>query len=162
MLSKLLKPQTIVVNIESTDKDMLFAELLEVLVRENPSIDRDDAMDALLLREAQMNTCICKGVAVPHAVCDCVASTVVALGLSREGVDYGADGIAAEIGVSGFQDALVHIVIMILGERDSAEHRLKILTSCANILQKAGFYQRVLAAQTADEVLRVIADYETE
>jgi len=162
MLSSVLKPQTILVDIESTDKDSLFAELLEVLVRSNPSIDRTEAMDALLTREQQMNTCICKGVAVPHAVCESASGAVVALGISRKGVDYGIDFDSELSSPVAFNDSLVHIVIMMLGGREHTSGRLNILTSCADILRKPGFCSDIMTAKTADDVLRTICTYEND
>lgn len=72
MLSDLIKPENVIVELESTDKDSLFAELTENLVRTNENLDRDEIFRALSEREEQMNTCIMKGIAVPHACCSCV------------------------------------------------------------------------------------------
>ncbi|MGP1459379.1 MAG: PTS sugar transporter subunit IIA [Treponema sp.] len=162
MLSSFLKPQTILVDIESSDKDSLFAELLETLVRSNPSIDRTEAMDALIAREEQMNTCICKGVAVPHAVCDSASDAVVALGISRKGIDYGIDFDSGGLNANSFDDSLVHIVIMMLGGRENTAGRLNILTSCADILRKPGFCSDIMSAKSADDVMRTIWAYEND
>ena len=161
-MSSFLKPHSILVDIESTDKDSLFSELLEVLIRSNPSINRDEALDALIAREDQMNTCICKGVAVPHAVCDSVNGAVVALGLSRQGIDYDVDFDVEGLGAASFKDNLVHIVLMILGGRTNTAERLNILTACADIIQKQGFCDRIMAAKSADDVMRIIHAYETD
>jgi len=112
--------------------------------------------------EQQMNTCICKGVAVPHAVCDSASGAVVALGISRKGVDYGIDFDSELSSPVAFNDSLVHIVIMMLGGREHTSGRLNILTSCADILRKPGFCSDIMTAKTADDVLRTICTYEND
>ena len=88
MLSHLLTPANIKADLESAEKDEVFEEMIEMIVASQPSVDRQDALNALMQREAQQTTGIIPGIAVPHAQCASVHGTALALGLSRTGVEY--------------------------------------------------------------------------
>ncbi|MDE5899037.1 MAG: PTS sugar transporter subunit IIA [Treponemataceae bacterium] len=156
MLSDVIKPENIVIDLESTDKDVLFAEMIEALVRLYPSIDRDEALAALEDRECKANTCVMPGIAVPHAGCRSVQETVAVLGISRDGVDYEVSGGAAD------GSPLVHVVVMLLFELGNAERHLQILADCASVLRVPEFYRSVLSAKSAQDVCSVIRECEAE
>lgn len=158
MLSDLIKPENVVIELESTDKDSLFAELTENLVRTNGNLDRNEIFNALSVREEQMNTCIMKGVAVPHACCSCVEKPLIAVGLSASGIDYEIEGT----GTKNYSDSLVHVVFMLLFEQENAERHLHVLADCARLLNIPGFYKSVLCAKSAQEVCNIIQDFEYE
>lgn len=158
MLSDLIKPENVIIELESTDKDSLFAELAENLVRANATLDREEIFRALSAREEQMNTCIMKGIAVPHACCSCVEKPLVALGLSASGIDYEVEGT----GTKNYSDSLVHMVFMLLFEQGNAEHHLHVLADCARLLHIPGFYKAIMSAKTSQEVCDVIRDFECE
>ncbi len=158
MLSDLIKVENVIVKLESTDKDSLFAELTENLVRTNTNLDRYEILDSLFAREEQMNTCIMKGIAVPHTFCSCIKKPLVALGLSVPGIDYEIAGTSSK----DYSASLVHLVIMILFEKGNAERHLRILADCARVLRIPGFYNSVLKAETAQQVCNIIRDYEFE
>ena len=88
MLSSFISPASIKVALESTEKEECFAELLEVLVAENPDINRREAMTALVAREEKMSTAVFPFVAVPHALCSSAGDTLVAVGISRSGIEF--------------------------------------------------------------------------
>ncbi len=157
MLSDLIRPENILLGLESTEKDMLFAEMLEVLIRAQPSISREEAEAALLKREEQASTRVMRGIAVPHANCPSAKRTAAALGISYSGIDYDADSASRD---ESSGDPLVHIVIMILFEQGNSEEHLHILADCARVLSSPDFYKSVLAARTVQEVHDLIREYE--
>ena len=108
MFCDYVKTENIIVNLESADKDCLFAEMTEVLVRSTPGLDRDEVISSLVSREEQMNTCVMKGVAVTHAECSSVSAPVIAIGISGSGVDYDIDGVSSK----DFNESLIHVVFM--------------------------------------------------
>ena len=149
MFSSLLKPENIILERESTEKDVLFAEMVENIVTTHPSVNRSEALAALTERENKMNTCIKSGIAVPHASCTSVTYPVVSIGISRGGIDYEVEGGAAP----DSEESRVHLVIMILFEQGNTERHLHILAECAHILQTPAFYQTALTAGSASEII---------
>ncbi|MBD5408793.1 MAG: PTS sugar transporter subunit IIA [Treponema sp.] len=157
MLSDFVKLENVILNLESDSKDVLFAEMVENLVRENPVIDRKEAISAIESREQKQNTCIMTGVAVPHASCVTVKSPVVSIGVSKEGIDYEVSNDFATDG-----NSRVHLVILILFEPGNAELHLKILAELAQLLRFDTFYQTALTASSAKELIDAIKTMEKE
>ena len=88
MISNILMPENIKINMESTEQEECIAELVEKLVATNPEIDRNQVLSSLLAREEQMSTAIYPFVAVPHAVCKNLKNTSIAIGISRSGIEF--------------------------------------------------------------------------
>jgi nitrogen PTS system EIIA component len=149
MLSKLITPANIKVNLESTEKDEVFEELLEVIVAAQPGINRQEALKALLAREEKMSTGIIPGIAVPHTICNCVKGTVAAIGLSREGIEY-----------ASLDGGPVHFIIMLLFEQGATEAHLQMMKDVADILQHRGFINVIMEKKTSQAVYDAICDYE--
>ena len=103
MLETFFKPQLINVNLESSDKDELFEEMVELFARGDCGIDRQEALDALIAREEKMTTGIIPSVAIPHASAPSVKGGFGAIGISRAGIEYGS-----------LDAKPVHVVFMLL------------------------------------------------
>ncbi len=144
-LTELLDESVINVELESIDKDEVFAEMVEMLVRVGRLGDRDAALDAIRSREAMATTGIGSGVAVPHGKSPTVGQLTGALGISREGIDYEAT-----------DDEPVHVVFLVLAEANNPGPHVECLGEIARLLQVQGFYDRLRRAESAEEALTVI------
>ncbi|HPH03713.1 MAG TPA: PTS sugar transporter subunit IIA [Spirochaetota bacterium] len=129
----------------SEDKDELFAELVEVLVRARPGLDREAILKAIREREVKMSTGIGKGIAIPHGKTNVVDDLCGVIGISRKGVEY--DALDGEP---------VHVVFMLLAPMTSAGRHIKALQKIANLMKDRGCYQRLCDAKTAAEVWQLI------
>lgn len=158
MLSDIIKAENVLLNLESQSKDDLFYEMVEVAVRNGISINRDEVIGSLFDREEKMNTCIKRGVGVPHANCDSVKDPVLIIGISTGGIDYDV----VPVGDDAYQKSLVHVVLMFLFEKDNAGRHLKILSDCAKVLQVPDFLHSVLSAKTEEEVVCTIKNLEVD
>jgi mannitol/fructose-specific phosphotransferase system IIA component (Ntr-type) len=151
MLSKLITPANIKVDLESTEKDEVFEELLEVIVAAQPGISRQEALEALDIREEKMSTGIIPGIAVPHAVCDSVHGAVAAVGLSHSGIEYASlDGTP------------VNFVIMLLFAEGDTESHLQTMKDVASVLQHPDFMKVIMAKKTPQEVYDALCNFEME
>ena len=158
MLSDIVKAENIILNLESEFKDDLFHEMVEVAVRQDRTINREEVICALEEREEKLNTCVKTGVAVPHANCDSVRNTVLIVGISASGIDYET----ARVGDQSYEKSRVHVVLMLLFEKGNAGHHLKVLSDCARVLQAPEFVHSVLSAKTAEEVCYAIRNLEVD
>lgn len=144
-LSHVLDESVVNVHLESEDKEEVFAELVELLVRVGRIEDRESALEAILTREDMATTGIGNGLAVPHGKCASVHSVVAALGISREGIDYdAADG------------GPVHVVFLVLAEAGNPAPQVECLGEIARLIQIQGFSERLCRAESADEALAII------
>ena len=102
-LRDLLDEATVKVPLESVDKEECLEEMVDLLVRSGRISDRQEALQALMQREAQATTGIGKGIALPHGKIDSISELVVALGTSKEGIEF-----------DSVDDELVHFVVLLL------------------------------------------------
>lgn len=141
MLETFFKPELINVNLESSDKDELFEEMVELFARGDCGVDRKEALDALIAREEKMTTGIIPSVAIPHASCPSVKSGFGAIGISREGIEYGS-----------LDAKPVHVVFMLLFGSDGTALHLKVMQQLALILKNPEAASRLAEKKTAREV----------
>ncbi|MCK9169116.1 MAG: PTS sugar transporter subunit IIA [Treponema sp.] len=151
MLGKLITPANIKVDLESTEKDEVFEELLEVIIAAQPEIDRQEALESLNAREEKMSTGIIPGIAVPHAVCDSVHGIVTAIGVSRGGIEY-----------ASLDGSPVHFIIMMLFQQGETESHLQTMRDIAAVLQHPDFIKVIMEKKTAQEVYDALCDFEME
>ena len=155
MLSSFVTPSVIKLGLESSEKEESFAELLELLVAENPKLNRKEAMEALIQREDKMSTAVLPFVAVPHALCTSAGNTLVAMGISREGIEFEAPDPAADS-----RHPVVNIIFEILFEEKDTETHLQVLRDILELVSKPDFVKNVLQAKSSQEVYDLIESME--
>jgi len=144
-LSDLLDESVVKVRLESEEKEELFAEMVELLVRAGRIENRERALRAILAREEMATTGIGNGLAVPHGKDASIKTLTAALGISKSGIDYDAtDGEA------------VYVVFLVLAEVNNPGPHVQCLGEIARLLQMPGFYERLRRAETAEEALATI------
>lgn len=149
MLSHLLTPANINADLESAEKDEVFEEMLEMIVASQPTLDRQDALNALMQREALQSTGIIPGIAVPHAQCASMRGTALALGLSRNGVEY-----------DSFDGSPVNFIIMMLFAEGDTESHLQTMKDAANLLQAPDFLKTIMEKKTPQEIFDAVCNFE--
>ena len=155
MLSSFISPSSIKVALESTEKEECFAELLEVLVAKNPEINRKEAMTALIAREEKMSTAVFPFVAVPHALCSSAGDTLVAVGISRQGIEF--DSPEPE---KNPEHPVVNVIFEILFEEKDTQTHLDVLRDILQLVSNPDFVKNVLQAKTSQEVYDIIENME--
>ena len=156
MLSDFIKPDNIIVNLESEDKEECFAELLEVLVAKNPGLDRRTALEALIAREDKKSTAVFPYVAVPHAVSDSLTKTVVAIGISHSGIEF--EPVNSE---ENNKNPIVNVIFEILFDETDTEGHLHVLRDILKLVIQPDFVKTVLNAKSAKEVYNYIVSLES-
>jgi Kef-type K+ transport system membrane component KefB/mannitol/fructose-specific phosphotransferase system IIA component (Ntr-type) len=143
-LSDYLKPELLEPELKGTKKTEIICELLELLASRGLVRDIDQASKAVLDREAQMSTGMEEGIAIPHGRTDAVDNLVCALGIKREGVDFGsADGKPSRI------------FLLVLTPQTGADPYLQFVVSVMRVLDAQG-RARVLSAKTREELHEIL------
>ncbi|MBP5158479.1 MAG: PTS sugar transporter subunit IIA [Treponema sp.] len=148
-LQKVFPPESIILDLESSEKEELFEEMLQNICSRLPDVDRDEARAALLAREAKMSTGIIPGVAVPHGSIDTVKGVAGAIGISRKGIDYDA-----------IDKKPVHYVFMLLGNSSDNAGHLETLRKIAILLINPSFISKVSEASSAGDIWDMLGDGE--
>lgn len=145
-LRKALTKDSIKLDLESTSKSGVIEELLDLLVASGKINDRKTALKALLEREKKMSTGMQKGIAIPHAKTDMVDSIVAAIGVKKEGVNFGAlDGQPS------------NIFILTLSPAKRAGPHIQFLAEVSRMLNNDEVRNRVLQANSRNEIIEMLA-----
>ena len=155
MIRDLLTCNQIKIDLESSEKEECFAELLEVLVAKNPEINRKEAMNALIAREEKMSTAVFPFVAVPHALCSSAGDTLVAVGISRPGIEFDSPDPEANP-----EHPVVNVIFEILFEERDTETHLHLLRDILQLVSNPDFVKNLTQAKTSQEVYDIIESME--
>ena len=146
-LASLLDASTIRVPLESTFKDEVIAELVELLVRAGKLNDRQRVLDALYERETKGSTGIGNGVAIPHARDSQLGGVVLAAGVSPEGIEF--DAVDGEP---------VYLVFLLMAAPDRPELNVETLADIGNLVQMPGVYEKLTQAPDAGGFIEIIQE----
>jgi len=143
-IGDILTKDTVKVDLEKTDKSGVVGELVDLLVSADkvPGKDKKKVIGVILEREELGSTGIGQGIAIPHGKCGYVRDLVIALGISRKGIDF--DSLDGEP---------VYIVFLLLATTSSAGPHLKALAHISRLLKDEFFRQTLKNCQDAKQVL---------
>ncbi|WP_426008184.1 PTS fructose transporter subunit EIIC [Aeromonas salmonicida] len=146
MLTTLIDEGLICLDIAANDKQGLFVELAARLKACGKIGNQDQFVRDLWARENLDNTGFEQGVALPHAKSEAVLQPAIVIGISRQGIDYGAeDGLASRL------------FFMIASPAGGANHHIEVLAELSTKLLEPGFIPRMQAATSKTEVLSLLA-----
>ncbi len=144
-LRDMLDESTVKVGLESLDKEECIEEMTDVLVRAGRVSDRAQVLSAVRTREAEGSTGIGKGVAVPHGKCAGLAGTVLAVGISKNGIEFdSADGRP------------VKIVFLIAASASEPGKHLQMLAEVVRLIRVPDLCDKLVAATTPKMVLDLL------
>lgn len=105
----------------------------------------DDFLEAVLERERVMSTGIGDGVAIPHVRTAAVTRPAVAVGVSREGIDFDT-----------LDNRPVHVVVLFGMPPNSQGEYLKLLAKVMTQVKEPDFLERVLSCTSREELDAVL------
>lgn len=91
MITKLINENLIVLDLKATSKDAVFKELVDVFYEQNKISSKEQFLEDIKAREELGNTGFEDGVALPHAKSAAVIEPAVVIGVSKAGIEYGAE-----------------------------------------------------------------------
>ncbi|HIF9343101.1 TPA: PTS fructose transporter subunit IIABC [Photobacterium damselae] len=145
MITTLINEKLINLDLQATTKDQVFAEMAEMLTQQGKVADKEQFIADIYAREELGNTGFEEGVALPHAKSAAVASPAVAIGVSRQGIEYDAeDGLPSKL------------FFMIASPDGGANHHIEVLAELSSKLIEDGFIDAFLAANTPEEALNLL------
>lgn len=144
-LANYLQPGTLEPNLKASTKEAVIDELLGILCRHNLVKDLDKAKHAILTREQSMSTGMQHGIAIPHCRTDAVDHLVCAVGLKRDGIDFGSlDGEVSKI------------FILTLSPVNAAAPHVQFMSTISQLLNEEGRAQ-LLACRTEKQMRAVLS-----
>lgn len=145
MITELINQQLIKLDLSATDKNGVLEELVEILASQGRLSDKQLFLADIHAREALGNTGFEEGVAIPHAKSAAVIHPALVIGVSRQGIDYGAeDGLPSQL------------FFMIASPDGGDNHHIEVLAELSSKLIEEGFIERFLDAKTEQQALELL------
>ncbi|MDR0635708.1 MAG: cation:proton antiporter [Treponema sp.] len=133
------------IDLKGNDKDAIITELVDLLASRGKLNKRDDVLHDVFERERSMSTGMEHGIALPHGKSDGVDELRVAIGIKKDGVDFGSlDGERSRL------------FIMVVAPRKTSGPHVQFLAAISAVLRVEATRQELLKAATAEEVVELL------
>jgi len=148
-IASLLTPETIKLELQAKQKVAALREVAELLAQNKYVSDFEAFFNEILQRERVSNTALGHDVAIPHARTDQCSDILVAVGRTREGIDFEAkDGQP------------VRLIFLIGTPKQMVTDYLRVVGNLARLLRQDELRQRLLDAPDPAAFIKIIEDAE--
>jgi fructose-specific phosphotransferase system IIA component len=143
-VSDLLNPGVVIADLKGTKKEEVINELIDLFKEDSRVQDVEKIRTAVLDREKIMSTGVGKGFAIPHGKTNAITDIIAAFGKSNQPVDYNA-----------LDNQPVHLVFLLVGKDNLVSKHIKLLSRISRMMNKDDFRNRLLEANTVEEILDI-------
>jgi mannitol/fructose-specific phosphotransferase system IIA component (Ntr-type) len=144
-----LSTPAIRVPLESTTKEEILRELVDLICRVNEEPSAELVYQSVMERERLMSSGIGQGIALPHGFSPSSLNFAAALGIPSRPVDFDA-----------IDDRPVTLVFMVISDEEHTNTKLKALARISRLLHRQEFREALAASTSADAAMQVILDEE--
>jgi Kef-type K+ transport system membrane component KefB/mannitol/fructose-specific phosphotransferase system IIA component (Ntr-type) len=133
------------INLKGKTKKEIITELVDILASQGKLLDRDMVLNDVLERESIMNTGMEHGIALPHAKTDGTDKLLVAVGIKKDGIDFGSmDGEKSKL------------FILMISPKKGAVPYLEFLSAIGSSLHDDAARDAILNAPSAEIAAKLI------
>ncbi|MDK4500869.1 fructose-specific PTS transporter subunit EIIC [Fusobacterium necrophorum] len=147
MLRKFIQKECISLELQSKNKADVIDELIGILDKAGKLNDREIFKKEILKREAQSSTGLEEGIAIPHAKTAAVKVPSIAIGISKEGLDY--ESLDGEVS---------RLFFMIAAAEGADDTHIELLSKLSTILLEDEVREALLHAKSKEEVIQMLED----
>jgi fructose-specific phosphotransferase system IIA component len=151
ILTQILQLDCIKVPVESRDKEAVITELVDLLDANGLLLDRDIALEAVLIRERTQSTGTGAGIAIPHGKCNAVRELVIAIGIAHEPIDF-----------NSIDGKPVTIIILLVSPADQTGPHIQALATISRLMLNEEFRQQLEKVTSSDEVYELLNNQENK
>ncbi|ENM5775431.1 PTS sugar transporter subunit IIA [Vibrio mimicus] len=145
MIKQLINANLIQLDLQANSKQEVFEELINILHAQGRISEKATFLNDIQAREELGNTGFEDGVAIPHAKSAAVTQPAVAIGVSKKGINYGAeDGLPSKL------------FFMIASPDGGDDHHIEVLAELSSKLIEEGFIDSFLNAETSEQALEIL------
>lgn len=145
----LLNTETVLPNLEATDKTEVLDKLVSSLEGKVSNGELEKIREAVFEREKIMSTGVGKGLAIPHGKAAGIEQTYAAFAILKDPVDYEA-----------IDDEPVNMVFLLVGPQASNSLHIKMLSRISRLMNNSEFRSRLQECNTAEEIIEQFKDQE--
>jgi mannitol/fructose-specific phosphotransferase system IIA component (Ntr-type) len=146
-LSDYFKSSQIGFNLKAKDKIQALEELLDLLLKQKLIKNKKALLTRIIDRERLETTAIGHGVALPHARVDTGGDITVAIGRSKQGIDFDA-----------IDNKKVHLIILVIWNPSIPGLFNHLFAGLAQYLRKPGFLNRLFDAKNKTELYKALSE----
>lgn len=150
-ITDLLSEKTISTKVVAASKEDVIKQAVELISHSGAISDVATYEKGVFKREEESTTGIGEGIAIPHCKSDVVTKPALAAMVIPGGVDYAA-----------LDDEPVHLLFLIAAPNSEDNVHLDVLARLSEMLMNDEFKNKLLAAKSKKEFLKVIDEAESE
>ncbi len=143
----ILVKEAVILDLESSTKDDVLAEMSRHLAGAVPSVDEGRLLQVLRDREGLQSTGIGEGVAIPHGKLPGLERLLASFARSVKGVDFAS--------IDGQPTSL--FFLLVVPEHSGGQH-LKALARISRFFRDPGFRRKLVEATSLDDVFKGIEE----
>ena len=148
-LAQLLVPARIRVGLRAPNKATAIDALVHLLAGHEAIRNLDDVRAAVREREEKMSTGVGKGLGLPHAKTPAATDTVLAFATTATPVNFEA-----------VDDVPVRLLLLVVGPDEHKSEHIRILGRISRLVSHEALRDRLVAANTPQEILDILRDGE--
>ena len=146
-ISTVINKNKIDLNLNATNKDEVLNELAELLLKEGVLSSKEDFIKDVYLREAEGETGIGGGIAIPHGKSKSVLKTSLAIGRTKQPIEW-----------ETLDDApITCIILFAVRDVDSTTTHVRLLGEVAGKLADDDLVTRLLVSNDPDEIIELFS-----
>ena len=150
-LLEYMSEDRIILNLKSQEKEEVFEEMAPLFVEDNiiDAEELEEFIEGLKEREKLTATGMQDGIAVPHAKSPSVHKIALALGISKEGINFESmDGEPSKY------------IFMIAAPKGTKQEHLDLLAMISELSYSEEVLEKLGKAQTKSEVIGILGNFE--
>ena len=148
-ISDILNPDVVEVNLQVTDKDDSIRKIIDLGAKTGRILDAEKVTNTIFEREKLVSTGVGKGFAIPHGKTDAISDIVAAFVITKNPIDF--DSIDGEP---------VRFIFLLVGKETLLNTHIKLLSRISRLMNKEEFRDKLLDANTKEEVLGIFREEE--
>ena len=152
-IAQYTSPQRILPTLQAGSKIDVLKELSTHIASLESDINADDLLQKLLDRESKASTGADHGLAIPHATLSSIDSLMVVVARSQPGIEFGA--------LDNQNSHLFFAVVNPQKVKPGETTYLQAISAICRFMRQPMVRQRLMEAQDAEEIFRIIASEET-
>lgn len=146
----LIDPECFTMELKGVSKGQLICELVDLLDAKGKLVDKDLVLADVLERERTMSTGMDNGIALPHGKTDGIIDTAVAIGIKKEGADFGSmDGQPS------------HLFVLIVSPKKDCGLYVQFLAAIGAILRDKTLRDAIIYASSPQEAVDLMIKKKT-
>ncbi len=149
-LGNLIKKELIIKETKAKSRDEIIKEVVQFLKRKDLINNEKELIQKLIEREDQATTAVADGIAIPHCKSRSLEEPLIALAVSREGVDFNSTNKKP-----------TYIFFFLITPENQPTKHLQVLALIAHLAKKGlSLAKRILSTKNEQEILEVIKEEE--